>query len=215
MVELRTPEEVDRFLDEHPWAVIFKAGTCHKTMQGWGYLEPFLRDRDELWVGILRVVEHRPASNWVAERSGVVHQSPQVILFHQGRPLFDLDNWDITPQNLKPLFDRYLPAQNANHSPAYSELEPYKRLLDAYLAGQLSDSEFQWSYLNLFREDASLRSREEFELLNSLFGNPDTPHIHPAEIIAFEAQHPQTLPLKDRARRLREALEELGSTTAR
>ena len=34
VVNLSTPEAVDAFLEQHPTSVIFKAGTCHKTMQG-------------------------------------------------------------------------------------------------------------------------------------------------------------------------------------
>ena len=36
---LTTPEEVDRFLARHPAAAIFKAGTCHKTNEGFSHVE--------------------------------------------------------------------------------------------------------------------------------------------------------------------------------
>lgn len=210
MYALTTPEEADHFIEANPIAAIFKAGTCHKTMQGWGNLEHLLRLYPEVPVGIIRVVEHRPASNRVAERTGIVHQSPQVILFKKGRPLFDLDNWEITIENLEPLFHHHLgqpqtqPAESAS-----SNLEPYKRLLDAYISGAISEPQFQWNYLNLFREDASLRSQREFELLNSLFGNPDEHHIHPMTILQFEREHPQATPLHERAKELRARLETL------
>lgn len=208
MVEITTPEQADQFIEQNPLAAVFKAGTCHKTMQGWGHVERFLREREDVPVGIIRVVESRPASNRVAERSGVVHQSPQIILFKQGQAVFDLDNWDITPENLEPASD-VLPqgstaVQVANGS---SNLEPYKRILDLYLGGQISEYEFQLSYLNTFRADASLRSQEEFELINSLFGNPDTHHIHPVAIMAHEAQQTQAAPLRERAAALRQQIE--------
>lgn len=208
MVEITTPEQADQFIEQNPLAAVFKAGTCHKTMQGWGHVERFLREREDVPVGIIRVVESRPASNRVAERSGVVHQSPQIILFKQGQAVFDLDNWDITPENLEPASD-VLPqgstaVQVANGS---SNLEPYKRILDLYLGGQISEYEFQLSYLNTFRADASLRSQEEFELINSLFGNPDTHHIHPVAIMAHEAQQAQAAPLRERAAALRQQIE--------
>ena len=69
LVPLTTPEEVDGFLAEYPQAAVFKAGTCHKTMQGFGVLETFLA-KHELPVGFIRVVDWRPASNHVAELSG-------------------------------------------------------------------------------------------------------------------------------------------------
>ncbi len=61
----------------------------------------------------------------------------------------------------------------------------------------------------MFREDASLRSQEEFELLNSLFGNPDEHHIHPMTILQFEQANPQATPLFERAQHLRARLDTL------
>jgi bacillithiol system protein YtxJ len=215
MYELRTPEEVDAFVTENPNAAIFKAGTCHKTMQGWGNVEKLLRDRDDVSVGIIRVVEARPASNRVAERTGIMHQSPQLIVFRDGQPKFDLDNWDITPENLEPKFGAYLPDASTSDAPkagVQSNLEPYKRLLDAYITGQIGEAQFQAYYLETFKNDANLRAQEEFDVLNSLFGNPDEHHIHAGAIMQLEAvavQAGSVAPLMDRAKTLREQLNTL------
>lgn len=211
MFAITTPEEADAFIDSKPITAIFKAGTCHKTMQGWGNVEHMLRVRPEIPVGIIKVVEHRLASNRVAERTGIVHHSPQIILFRKGQPLFELNNWDITLENLEALFQQYLPDVKVEdpQENSRSNLEPYKRLLDAYLSGAVSEQQFAWTYLNMFREDASLRSQEEFELLNSLFGNPDEHHIHPMAILQFEQANPQATPLYERAQNLRTRLDTL------
>ncbi len=210
---LTTPEEVDQFIPSHPVVAIFKAGTCHKTMQGWGNLERMLRDRPQIPVGIIRVIEHRPASNRVAEVTGIAHHSPQVIVFRDGQAIFDLDNWDITLERLEPLFREHLPDVKVEPSQGHgSNLEPYKRLLDAYLGGAVGEAQFQWTYLNMFREDASLRSQEEFELLNSLFGNPDAHHVHPMAILQHQQQNPSSLSLRERAAALREKLEALADS---
>jgi bacillithiol system protein YtxJ len=44
------------------------------------------------------VVESRPASNHVASMTGIEHESPQIILFRDGKNVFDRDNWDITAE---------------------------------------------------------------------------------------------------------------------
>ncbi|WP_034384770.1 monothiol bacilliredoxin BrxC family protein [Deinococcus sp. YIM 77859] len=176
LVPLTTPEEVDDFLQEYPLAAVFKAGTCHKTMQGFGVVESFLQ-RHELPVGFIRVVEWRPASNHVAERTGIVHHSPQFILFKDGEPQFEVNNWDITPEALAPVFERLVPRRDEAGTVATEDnVEPYRRLMRAYLDGQLSDWAFQDQYVTLFRDDASLRSQREFELLSRLFGDPDAYH---------------------------------------
>ena len=97
---LRTPEQVDQFLAAHPAAVIFKAGVCHKTPSAFEHVEARLGDREDLPVGLIRVVESRPASNHVEKLTGIRHESPQIILFKDGKPVFDRDNWDITEESL-------------------------------------------------------------------------------------------------------------------
>jgi bacillithiol system protein YtxJ len=177
LVPLTTPEEVETFLAENPLSGVFKAGTCHKTMQGFGVLETFLKDH-ELPIGFIRVVDWRPASNHVAARTGIQHQSPQLIVFKDGEAVFDVDNWDITAEALEPVFEQYVPARGeaAVAAAPAGTVEPYKRLMQAFLDGQLPDWAFQDQYVNMFRDDASLRSQREFELLSKLFGDPDAYH---------------------------------------
>ena len=95
---LSSPAEVDSFLAENPQAVVFKAGTCHKTQETFSQVQPLLEGRPDLPLGIIRVVESRSASNRVAEVTGLRHESPQLILFRDGKPVFDRDNWDITSE---------------------------------------------------------------------------------------------------------------------
>lgn len=97
---LTTPEQVDAFLKGHARAAIFKAGTCHKTSEGFLHVDGALGPRGDLAFGIIRVVDARAASNRVAEITGIRHESPQLILFRDGRAVFDRDNWDITPEVL-------------------------------------------------------------------------------------------------------------------
>ncbi|WP_407540610.1 DUF2847 family protein [Deinococcus radiomollis] len=184
LVPLTTPDEVETFLAENPISGVFKAGTCHKTMQGFGVLETFLKDH-ELPIGFIRVVDWRPASNHVAARTGIQHQSPQLIVFKDGEPVFDVDNWDITADALEPVFEKFVPARGEAQpvtasgpasSPVASTVEPYKQLMRAFLSGELPDWAFQDRYVNMFRDDASLRSQGEFELLSNLFGDPDAYH---------------------------------------
>jgi bacillithiol system protein YtxJ len=209
MYELTTPEEVDAFITQNPVAAVFKAGTCHKTMQGWGNIEYFLKERPDVPVGVIRVVEARPASNRVAERTGIVHQSPQFVIFKDGEAQFDLDNWDITKENLEPRLSATLPALDGAAAPGEkrTSLEPYTKLMDQFLSGAISEQQFQWTYLEMFRGDANLRSEQEFALLDSLFGNPDDHHIHAGAIMSLETQMQdagQLEPLRDRVQTLRE-----------
>lgn len=174
LIPLQTPEEVDTFLAQFPLAAIFKAGTCHKTMQGFAELEPYLL-RHELPVGFIRVVDWRPASNHVAGLTGVTHHSPQFLLFRDGQSVFDLDNWNITAAALAPAFAD-VPLRGGAGEREGTDLEVYRTMMRAYLGGELNDFEFQDRFVNTFRDDATLRTQREFELLSNLFGDPDAYH---------------------------------------
>ncbi|UCH25328.1 MAG: thioredoxin family protein [Trueperaceae bacterium] len=179
VVNLANPEDVTQFLAEHPTSVIFKAGTCHKTMQGFGFLQERLEPREDLMVGIIRVIEWRAASNLVAELTKIRHESPQVILFKDGEAVFDLDNWNIVPEALEVGFAKIPPADGvvASETSSKSDLGPYLQVLEQYLTGLMNDRQFEYVYTTMFRDDASLRSREEVEVLNSIFGDVDQ-HIN-------------------------------------
>jgi bacillithiol system protein YtxJ len=208
VVNLTSPEDVQGFLSQNPTSVIFKAGTCHKTMQGFGFLQEKLEPREDLMVGIIRVVEARPASNLIAEMTGITHHSPQVILFKEGQPVFERNNWDITPEELDEGF-AHVPASGEvvrSQEAVRSDLAPYKNLLEQYITGVISDRQFEYVYTNMFRDDASLRSREEVEVLNSIFGDVDQ---HMNMHVMMAGQTPDYSVVKQRAEKVYEQLKSL------
>jgi bacillithiol system protein YtxJ len=209
VVTLATAEAVDQFLADHPTSVIFKAGTCHKTMQGFGFVQEQLEAREDLKVGIIRVVEQRAASNRVADLTSIVHHSPQVILFKDGAPVFDLDNWDITPAALGEGFAK-LPAGEAvaavEAGASRSDLAPYLQVLDQYLSGIIDERRFEYVYTTMFRDDASLRSRDEVEVLGSIFGDVDR-HMQMHMMMAGRSRDAE---LRERAERAYHALRALA-----
>ncbi len=205
---LRTPEDVDAFLEQHELAAILKASTSEKTLEAMQHVQKYLEPRPDVAIGIIRIPEDRPASNHVEARTGIKHQSPQFILFRQARPLFDLDNWKINPEHLEPLLLESLPVHISKpvRNPAVVGLEAYLELLDRYIAGALSEERFQWGYLDRLKKEAEWRSEPDFELLNSLFPNPDGRAFTPGKVVALEFQaHLAGLaePLLERAKRLR------------
>ena len=95
---LTSPAEVDDFLEENPTAAIFKVGNCHKTQETFTHVQKHLDPREDLKLGIIKVIESRSASNHIAALTGIEHESPQIILFKDGKNVFDRDNWDITSE---------------------------------------------------------------------------------------------------------------------
>ena len=207
VVNLPDTDAVTGFLQEFPTSIIFKAGTCHKTMQGFGFVQEKLEHREDLMVGIIRVVEARPASNLVAEMTNIRHESPQIILFKDGQAVFDVDNWSITPETLEEGLAHVPPTDDVVQSDhaTRSDLTPYQQLLEQYLAGAIDDRQFELTYTNLYRDDASLRSRQEVEVLGSIFGDVDR-HI---EMHMMMGGRTNTDLVRQRAQAAYEALKQL------
>jgi bacillithiol system protein YtxJ len=97
---LATAEDVDAFLEAHADSAVFKAGTCHKTQETFARVQEHLESRGDLALGVIRVVEARAASRRLADVTGIAHESPQIVLFRSGRPVFERNNWSITGESV-------------------------------------------------------------------------------------------------------------------
>jgi bacillithiol system protein YtxJ len=98
---LEKSEDVDAFIEEHPNSIIFKAGSCRRTDDALERLTTALEGRNDLPLGLIRVVEARAASQRVVEITGVRHESPQVIVMREKRAVFARDNWSATTEALR------------------------------------------------------------------------------------------------------------------
>lgn len=209
---LHTPAEVDALLGAWPWVAIFKAGTSQKTFDAWFAAQQVLEPRVDVAVGFQVLPDDRLASDHVAARTGVIHRSPQFIVFNQGEACGYLDEFAITAEQLVPLLAAHLPAIPGPRvqNPAVVTLDPYRRMLAEYLSGTLAEEQFQWRYLERLEKEAAWRSDETFAVLNSLFENPEGRDIHPARLIAREFQAllaGSREPLRERARRVLQQIE--------
>jgi hypothetical protein len=208
---LHQPADVERLLGGFPWCVIFKAGTSDKTFDAWLVAQQVLEPRVDVAVGFIRLPEDRPASQRVSALTGVMHRSPQLILFHEATALFHLDEFAIVPDQLVPLLSEQLPVEVGPpiRNEAVLTLEPYRALLSQFLQGHLPDERFQWGYLDRLAKEALWRDDETFALLNSLFENEWGRDVRSARLVAVEFQGQlagRLGPLKARAARMLERL---------
>lgn len=91
--EISSPEHIDALIEKSDYkpVVFFKhSGRCNISSMALNRFEDFAREIDEKsFLFMIDVVNHRPASLRAAEIFGVVHQSPQVLVIHQGKAIFD------------------------------------------------------------------------------------------------------------------------------
>lgn len=207
MYELTAVEEVDEFMEKFPTGAFFKAGGCHKTMQGFGYVEQALNPRENIHVGFVRVIECRPVSNYIAEITQVIHQSPQLILYIDRKPVYDVDNWNITLPALETAFTQFFgPAVSKEvvvDATTFPSAANYIELLKKFIYDKISLPEFRKQWLLTFQMDATPRPTEQFELLNTLFGNVDEALLQPD---SFGQTSHENAPIKERAKNLLQTL---------
>jgi bacillithiol system protein YtxJ len=103
--EITSLNEVDEILDEscQRKILIFKhSTTCPISGHAWHEAQNFIRESsDKCLVVMIKVIESRPVSNLVAEKLGVVHQSPQAILIYNQQVLWKASHYDITQDNIE------------------------------------------------------------------------------------------------------------------
>jgi bacillithiol system protein YtxJ len=110
MAELRTiatPEEIDELIErslEAPVWIFKHSLTCPTSATAWAQYRSFVAERpagDETTYALLEVQRARAASNTVAERTGVRHESPQAILFKDGKVAWHASHWKIRKETLE------------------------------------------------------------------------------------------------------------------
>lgn len=103
---LDSKEVLDRIIEEsneNP-VVIFKHSTsCSISAMALSRLERNWNDSemDKVKAYYLDLISYRDISNAVAEKFGVMHQSPQVLLIKSGACVYDDSHMGISYQNLK------------------------------------------------------------------------------------------------------------------
>jgi len=213
---LADPAGVDQLIDGFELCVVFKAATSEKTFDAWFMVQQAFEPRVDVAVGLIQIPAGRPASDHVAARTGIVHKSPQFILFHRGQAVAHLDDRAIQPEALRVLKEEHLPAaigpRVANRRVV--SLDAYRTLLTSFVDGALPEERFTWAYLERLAKEAAWRDDASFAALDQLFENPWGRDVQSARLVAheFQAQLAGRLePLKVRAARMLDALNRAGA----
>lgn len=54
---------------------------------------------------LVKVIESRPVSNRIAEDLNVTHASPQIILFKDGKNIWNTSHWSVTKKHITAVLD--------------------------------------------------------------------------------------------------------------
>jgi bacillithiol system protein YtxJ len=107
LTELTTEDDVRSFIGQNSLAIIFKAGRCRQTGEALRRLNPFFKKYPDLPAAVIDVVLHPDASMAATGMSDTKHESPQVLLFKDGKCVFNANHWRIDTISLLDEVERY------------------------------------------------------------------------------------------------------------
>ncbi len=100
LIPIASEAELDEAL-ARPLAILFKhSPRCGISAAAHAEIDRFVEAHPDVPVYRIDVLEARPLSNAVAERFGIVHQSPQAILCRDGRAVWDASHYSVTAARL-------------------------------------------------------------------------------------------------------------------
>ena len=100
MKNLTSPSDVDALLGADE-AVLLKHGAhCPISARARDEMTAFEKSRPDVPVHAIEVTEHRKVSQHAAQRLGVEHQSPQLLVIRGGRVTWSAEHYGITAKDL-------------------------------------------------------------------------------------------------------------------
>lgn len=120
VTELKSTEEMEQALDASKDApiFIFKHSTaCPISAGAAARVNKFLEANGEEGLPkfyFVKVIESRPVSNAIAEKLGVQHESPQIILVEKGKAVWNTSHQDITAETITKAVKTHVPKKETS-----------------------------------------------------------------------------------------------------
>ncbi|KGO90795.1 bacillithiol system redox-active protein YtxJ [Flavobacterium suncheonense] len=95
-------DEIEKISFEKPVAIFKHSTRCSVSRMAWNqFAKQFDIEFEKMELYFLDLLAYRSLSNEVAERFGVVHQSPQLIVIKNGKAVYDASHSAIDAEDLK------------------------------------------------------------------------------------------------------------------
>ncbi|WLR50247.1 bacillithiol system redox-active protein YtxJ [Bacillus tianshenii] len=100
--QVSTIEQFEQLAQENSRFLFFKNSlTCPVSSEAYNEYEKFISEHEDVPTFFLHVQEARPLSNYIQEKYGVRHQSPQALLIEDGKVVWHDSHWRITTKSLE------------------------------------------------------------------------------------------------------------------
>jgi bacillithiol system protein YtxJ len=104
MQAITSQKALKEFLSAHTAtkALILKhSNTCPISARAYSVVQAHYEQNPSVPIGVVVVQTSRPLSNYIAGQYGIQHESPQAIVFAQGKPVWDDSHFAITAETLE------------------------------------------------------------------------------------------------------------------
>ncbi|RTY88890.1 bacillithiol system redox-active protein YtxJ [Flavobacterium sp. RSP15] len=101
LTDLVQLDEIIAISNEKPVAIFKHSARCSISRMALKQFENEFNSSDKVTPYFLDLITHRDISNEIANRFGVTHQSPQLILIKDGKAIYNVSHSDIDAESLK------------------------------------------------------------------------------------------------------------------
>jgi bacillithiol system protein YtxJ len=103
-IMLKKIDSIEEFTEllnnENSFYLLKHSLTCPISQAAYKEYEKFSNEHENIPTYYLAVQDSRPLSNEIAEQFQIKHESPQAILFADGKPSWNASHWKITNRSL-------------------------------------------------------------------------------------------------------------------
>lgn len=100
LTDLGQLNEIIEISNEKPVAIFKHSTRCSVSRMALKQFENEFNSSDKVTPYFLDLIAHRDISNEIANRFGVTHQSPQLILIKEGKAVYNVSHSDIDAEEL-------------------------------------------------------------------------------------------------------------------
>jgi bacillithiol system protein YtxJ len=100
--QLTSIEELNQFVQQPGKHILLKhSTTCPISAKANEEFQSYVNDDETASAAMVLVIEDRPVSNHIAEEFEIKHESPQLLLFEDGKVQWNTSHWKITKDSIK------------------------------------------------------------------------------------------------------------------
>ena len=100
--QLKSIEELNEFVQQPGKHLLLKHSTIFPiSAKANEEFQSFVNENETTSAAMVLVIEDRPVSNHIAEEFEIKHESPQILLFDDGKVSWNTSHWKITRDSIK------------------------------------------------------------------------------------------------------------------